>query len=512
MAIVKNSSASSLDKEKGHDAIVPKTSNTYNPENTDSDRDELGNVVDVQCPSHTTERKLKSRVDWHILPFVIVMYLLAFLDRVNIANARSFDLAKELDLEKTEYNTALTIFFIPYVIFEVPSNILLKRFSPRVWLSGCMLGFGLVSIFQGLVQNYAGLLTTRFFLGVFETGMFPGCFYLIGMWYTRAEAQKRYSLFFSSTSLAGAFGGLLASALGKLDGVAGYKGWRWIFIIEGLLTVVVAFIFFFTFPSFPEESKWLNNEERNFIKARLRADQGHNGAERKITFRDVLTVMKDHKIWLGGLMYLGMIVPAYSYAFFAPTIIATYKYSPIQTQLHSVTPWAASFVFSLVLATFSDWARHRAAFALAPLAISISALAALVSVHKNTTVEYAMLHLVTIGTYGVMPIVVCWFQMNLGGHRRRAIGSAWQIGFGNLGGIIATYLFLDKDAPYFVSGYATCLGFLILSGVSSTLYLFSIHMENKRRAKVAATGGVVGLTESEKSEMGDLNPEYRYMY
>jgi predicted MFS family arabinose efflux permease len=182
----------------------------------------------------------------------------------------------------------------------------------------------------------------------------------------------------------------------------------------------------------PEEAKWLNDEERTFVKARLKADQGNNGAERKITFRDVVTVMKDHRIWLGGFMYLGMIVPAYSYAFFSPFIISTYHYSPIQTQLHSVTPWAASFAFSLILATFSDWARHRAAFALAPLAISISALAALLSIHTNTTVEYALLHLVTIGTYGVMPIVVCWFQMNLGGHRRRAIGSAWQIGFGNL--------------------------------------------------------------------------------
>lgn len=131
-------------------------------------------------------------------------------------------------------------------------------------------------------------------------------------------------------------------------------------------------------------------------------------------------------------MYLGLIVPAYSYAFFAPTIIKTYNYSPIQTQLHSVPPWAASFVFSLLVAAVSDWTRHRAFFALAPLAVTIAATAVLLSVHTNTTVEYAVLHLFTIGTYGVLPIVVCWFQMNLGGHHRRAIGTAWQIGFGNL--------------------------------------------------------------------------------
>ncbi|GAW25736.1 putative MFS transporter [Rosellinia necatrix] len=329
------------------------------------------------------------------------------------------------------------------------------------------------------------------------------------MWYKRNEAQKRYSLFFSSTSLAGAFGGLLASAIGKLDGVRNYSGWRWIFILEGTLTVIVGIIFFFVFPAFPEEAKWLTEEERTYVKARLKADQGNNAAERKIKLSDVATVMKDYRIWLGGFMYLGLIVPAYSYAFFAPTIIKTYNYSPIQTQLHSVPPWAASFVFSFVVAVVSDWTRHRAFFAIAPLAITISAFAVLLVIHTNTTVEYAVLHLVTIGTYGCLPIIVCWFQMNLGGHHRRAIGSAWQIGFGNLGGIIATYLFLDSDAPYFTKGYAVCLGFVVLSAFSSTLYLISIYIENRRRSKMVTD---VGLSDYEKTEMGDLNPEYRYMY
>lgn len=140
-----------------------------------------------------------------------------------------FGLSDELDLlYDNRYNNALVIFFIPYILLEIPSNMLLKKLKPRIWLSICMLGFGLVTMLQGFVQSYSGLLATRFFLGVFETGMFPGAFYLIGMWYRRQEAQKRYSFFFSSTTLAGAFGGLLASAIGKMDGVRGYKGWRWI--------------------------------------------------------------------------------------------------------------------------------------------------------------------------------------------------------------------------------------------------------------------------------------------
>ena len=206
------------------------------------------------CPPHTTERRITTRIDSYIIPFVSILYLMAFLDRVNIGNARAFGLEDDLRMGGVEYNTALTIFFVPYIICEIPSNILLKYLSPRVWLSGCCIGFGAVTVFQGLVQNYGGLLTTRFFLGLFECVMFPACFYLLGSWYRRAEAQKRFSLFFSSTSLAGAFGGLLASGIGKMDYVRGYRGWRWIFILEGTFTVLLGIFFLFTFPSFPEQA------------------------------------------------------------------------------------------------------------------------------------------------------------------------------------------------------------------------------------------------------------------
>ena len=153
------------------------TSSTYNPEAGVAEYDELH----VPCPPHTTEKRLMAKIDIRLLPFLSILYLLAFLDRVNIANARSFHLIDDLHLTGVQYNTALTIFFVPYIIFEIPSNIFLKRFSPRIWLSGCCLGFGLLTALQGLTQNFAGLLATRFFLGLFECGMFPGCFYVLGM-------------------------------------------------------------------------------------------------------------------------------------------------------------------------------------------------------------------------------------------------------------------------------------------------------------------------------------------
>jgi len=275
-----------------------------------------------------------------------------------------------------------------------------------------MFGFGLVTMLQGFVQNYHGLLATRFFLGVFETGMFPGAFYLIGMWYRRHEAQKRYSFFFSSTTLAGAFGGLLASAIGKMDGVRGYLGWRWIFILEGLLTIIVSFFLFFLLPNFPEESKWLTEDERAYVKARLQIDQGKSARDRKMSLGDVGRIFKDPKILIGGFMYFGLIVPAYGYAYFSPQIIKGYGYSPIQTQLHSVPPWAAAFGFSMLIAWCSDRLRHRFAFTIFPICVCITGFAILISVHNNRNLQYAALFLVAMGAYTAMPVIVCWVSLH----------------------------------------------------------------------------------------------------
>lgn len=281
------------------------------------------------------------------------------------------------------------------------------------------------------------------------------------------------------------------------------------FILEGLLTCVVSFGFYFIIPDFPEEAKWLTPAEAAFVKARLQDDQGKSGRDRKITAKDMLNCLKDYKFVLGWFMYFGLIVPAYSYAYFAPSIIRSYGYSPIQTQLHSVPPWAVSFGFSMLIAFFSDLARHRFLFTLIPICFAVAGFAILLRVHYNTDVQYGALFMASSGVYAAMPIIVCWFQMNLGGHARRAIGTAWQVGLGNIGGIIATYLYPASDAKnFFYSGYSVCLGFICFSAASCCAYFLACWSQNRSREKA---GPDLGLTEYEKVEKGDMNPEYRYM-
>ncbi|KAJ5145920.1 Major facilitator superfamily domain general substrate transporter [Penicillium bovifimosum] len=480
----------------------------------DNGESQTGSRTDLELPAltGTTERKLMAKIDWHILPWLCILYLLAFLDRVNISNAAILGLKEDLDIVSgTKYNTALTIFFVPYIICEIPSNILLKKLKPHVWLSGCMFMFGMVLVFQGLVQNWGGLMATRFFLGVFETGMFPGCFYLLGMWYTRSEAQKRFSFFFSSTTLAGAFGGLLASGIGKMDGICGYRGWRWVFILEGILTCVVSIILFFLIADFPEDVKWLTEEERTYVRAKLAKDVGKAAHNVHMGKREVLGVFKDYKVFIGGFMYFGLIVPAYGYAYFAPTIIQSYGYDPIKTQFYSIPPWAAAFGFSMVIAYCSDKLRHRFAFTLFPMAVALAGFAMLMTIHGNTNAQYASLFLVTSGCYSAMPVIVCWFAMNLGGHHRRSVGTAWQVGFGNIGGIISTYSFVTKDGVTdYRTGYIICLSFVCLSAVSCAAYLLALWLENKKRDRSPVDPAMI--PEEEEEYLGDLAPTYRYTY
>ncbi|CUS12088.1 unnamed protein product [Tuber aestivum] len=468
----------------------------------------------VEKAQKINERRLLAKIDLRLIPFITILYILAFLDRVNISNAVIFGLGEDLNLGGLEYNTALTIFFVPYILFEIPSNLLMKKLRPHLWLSLCMFLFGLVTCLQGFVQNYSGLLATRFFLGAFEAGMVPGCFYLIAMWYKREEAQKRCSFFFSATILAGAFGGLLASAIGKMDGMQGFRGWRWIFILEGALTCAISFFCYFLITDFPEEALFLTEDEREFVRARLLADVGDSGRETHIGIRDILDVFKDF-------------VPGYGqptcssqqrnprtnllvgYAYFAPTILKDLGYSAIQTQLRSVPPWICAFAFAMTIAAVSDHLKHRFAFAVLPIFLAISGFSILLTVHDNVKVQYTALFLVAMGCYSAVPVVACWFNLNLGGHRRRAVGSAWQVGFGNLGGIISTYSFITKDAPRYTKGYAISLGFICLAGVSCVAYYTAITMENKKRKH--GRSKYLNATEMEKNELGDLHPHYRYL-
>lgn len=249
--------------------------------------------------------------------------------RANMSNALTMNMPKELHLTGQQPNTALAVFFVPYILFEVPSNILMKKLSPHLWLAICTFGFGIVMIGQGFVKNLSGLIATRFFLGFFEAGIFPGSFYLISFWYSREQAQKRFTVYFCSVILASAFGGLLATGIANMDGVGGRSNWRWVFILEGILTCLVAVAAYFFISDFPSDAKWLTETERSIVLAKT-GEQKY--ADDKISGKDLLEFFKDPTNYLGALMYFGtsqLKTPYMDTSDFSQPLL--FRYTPLPT-------------------------------------------------------------------------------------------------------------------------------------------------------------------------------------
>ncbi|KAJ6164968.1 hypothetical protein N7470_003640 [Penicillium chermesinum] len=398
------------------------------------------------APSNVNDAALVRKIDLHVMPMLFTIYLVAFLDRVNISNALTMSMPKDLDLYGDRANVALLVFYIPYILFEIPSNIVMKKLKPHFWLSGCIVAFGIVMLGQAFVKNYAGLIACRFFLGLAECGIFPGSFYLISFWYKRTEAQKRFTMYWSSVIFAGAFGGLLASAIAKMDGLRGLENWRWIFLLEGIASILVGIAAFFFCADFPQQASWLSEDEKAAVVAKTR---NYEEAEARVTKSDLMESFRDLKLYVAALMYFTIVVPIYAFSYFAPTIIKALGYGTIQTQLHSVPPFAAALGLSILVAYFSDRLDIRFPFILLGDILIIIGLAIMLTMHgpRHFSAEYLGICFITMGAFSAGAVIVCWVLMNMQGHKERSIGSGFVIGVGNAGGILAVFCFTKDDAP-----------------------------------------------------------------
>lgn len=470
--------------------------------------------VDALAEEHgINQKKLMWKIDLWVVPPFCLLYFLSFLDRVNIGNANLYGMSTDLNLVGNQYNIALLVFFLPYVFFEVAANYLMKIISPHILLSAVVLVFGALSIGVGFVQTFGGLVACRFLIGVTEAATFPSIFYLLSTYYSKAEAQRRFSAFFSCTVLAGAASGAVAFRINDMDGVHGLASWRWVFIIEGAVTCGCAFLLFFIIADFPEEARFLNENERLFIKRKLEVLTGTTSAfEIKNKVSDILKCFKDLLIWLPALSYFGLIIPSYGYAYFSPVIIKQLGYTAVEAQLHSVYPYILAFGVINGLAFLSDYTGKRLPYALVACVMAVTGLALVLGATTNANARYTGCFLAVSGLYSAMPLVVCWAALNFGSHIRKSVGTAWQIGFGNIGGIIATFIFLSSDAPFYKRGLGTSLGGVVFSMICSVAYFFLCHRMNKIKKTEAYQQEFAAMSEIDQIKAGDRNPTFEYLY
>ncbi|KAH8722657.1 major facilitator superfamily domain-containing protein [Phaeosphaeriaceae sp. PMI808] len=452
-----------------------------------------------------TKQSYIVKLDLRLIPILGVTYTVLFLDRTNIANARIEGLEKSLKMPSNGYNTALWIFFIPFVLIEIPSNMImsLPRVRPNIFLGCNMLILGIVATCQGLTATYQGLFALRFLMGIFEATLPAGAALLVAEYYTRKQAAFRFALFFTFGTLGPCISGLLAYGIRNMNGIQGKQGWRWIFILEGLLTIFISFFVFVFVPAFPENTNILNPEEKKHLLETLRRDKGDQKIDVKGT--NWFKVICDYRILFPTLMFFCCDMTAASMSSFIPTILTELGWKAAKAQAMSIPIWLCGLAFQLVGAFVSGRAGWRFPFILLGiLCVLIGWIINIVySEGKGITaaVRYFSLFCMSSGTFIQMSLTTAWLVNNLRGRASIAVGTAIILGIGNCANFVATNVFIKKEAPHYPTAFRTGLGLTIAGAVFCMIYVGILWNHNQRLAK-------------KRREVGgeDDHKEYRYQY
>ncbi|KAF9067838.1 major facilitator superfamily domain-containing protein [Rhodocollybia butyracea] len=460
------------------------------------------------------ERQAVKRMDIVILPMITMFYLLSFLDRSNIGNARVAGLQKDLGMTDSQYSIYHTS------VLSSPPIFFLRKIGPRFLMPSLLTLWGLMVALQGLVTSFAGLVVVRAFLGLVEGPMFPGIVLYLSSFYTRDELAFRVAIFFSSASLSGAFSGLLAAAIINMDGLAGRPGWAWIFILEGIFSSLMGILGFFLIPSSPEELKFSTPAMRELLVRRLAKDKPSSSTNQDhFSFKEVFRSLKSpHVLLVFALFYMeGTIL--YGQALFLPSIVGELGFNPDKTQLLSVGPFAGGFFVTLGIALWSDRMKSRSIATAVVICLSIAGFAIYLG-SDNKFTRYGSLFLTVPGVYASVPPVAAWMSNNSEPHYRRATSIA--IGFvaTNAGGITSTWLFPTKDSPNYTRTTIINLTFsiliVVLSGVNALLLNYMNQQKVKRRDEILAPYNLDSDDEKGTNatralvELGDRHPDFKY--
>ncbi|KAB5551027.1 major facilitator superfamily domain-containing protein [Coniochaeta sp. 2T2.1] len=439
-----------------------------------------------------------------------LLYLLAFLDRTNIGNAKIAGLNKQLGLSTPKYNATLTIFFVSYAVFEPLTNILLKRLRPSIFIPIIMILWGASMLGMGFVKNWSGLMAARWFLGLAEAGLFPGINYYLSCWYRRSEFGVRAAIFFSAAAVSGSFGGLLAAAIELMDGLGGRPGWAWIFILEGLLTIVIGVVSFWMVHDFPDEAKFLSDDDRVRVIRRLKLDKQSSAEHEEFQMTYLWAALKDWKMWLGMAIYMGCDMPLYAFSLFLPSIIVNLGWSTtvVRAQLMSVPPYAVAALLTVAIGFIADRTRQRGMCNILVSLLGVAGFSMLLGSDKPA-VQYAGTFLGALGIYPCISNTISWMANNIEGVYKRGVVLGFVIGWGNLNGIVSSNIYFDSPRYFVGHGVVMAYMALFLFG-GSVLMTTLLRIENARRRRGERDHWVEGKTDKEIDALGDRRPDFMY--
>ncbi|KAF8162367.1 major facilitator superfamily domain-containing protein [Pholiota molesta] len=401
-------------------------------------------------------RAIMRRVDWRMLPLLGVLSALSLIDRSNLGLARTAGMDHDLHLGVgARYSIVSSIYFIPYVLLQLPSNLFLRKLGVIHYLSFLVVAWGAVQFSMGFVPSWGYLCLTRVLLGVFEAGFFPAMVYIITTWYTRYEVQKRLAAFYLIGVFVGGFSAIFAYVLTLLGGKFGLPAWSWVFIIEGLITMVFGIIAWFFLPAFPDQNTFLSAEDTAIVLRRVEQDRGDSVPD-ALTMSVLIKHLQDWKLWAIGM-----------------------GWNETSSLLLTAPPYIFAAFSIMFFAWIADKYRQRAAIIAIQAVITIIGMV-MAGYLRNPGGRYTGIFLANAGSAGCIPGILAYSSNNVVSHTKRAVSTAIIVSFGGIGGIFASLVFRQVDFPTYRPGiYATIacqLLMLILLGITT------LHYRNKNKS------------------------------
>ncbi|WP_295453669.1 MFS transporter [uncultured Thiodictyon sp.] len=407
-------------------------------------------------------RETLKQITWRLIPALCLLYIVAYLDRINIGFA-ALQMNQDLQLSAVAYGTGAGLFFLGYVLFEIPSNLILQRLGPRVWIARIMVSWGLISMLMATTRSEQGFYVLRFLLGVAEAGFFPGIILYLTAWFPARERAQAIALFATATALAGLIGSPLSGAILQFDGWWGWRGWHWLFVLEGLPAVLLGLVVLVKLPDGPEKVRWLPPGGCDWLHQTLRREREAAHSQTRHTLGEALA---SGRVWLLGLVYFCMVIGMYGIGLWLPQMLrALTQVGDITLGLLNAVPFLAASLGMVLIGWHSDRRAERRwhiAGALV-LAAAGSLLAA-----QTATLPLALLafSLAAVGVWGVMGPFWALATSFLSG-TAAAGGIALINSLGNVGGFVGPYLmgwFKDLTAGY-GAGLAVVAAILLLGAV-----------------------------------------------
>ena len=413
-----------------------------------------------------------------LVPFIVLMYIFAFLDRANIGFAKNeFQLAT--GISDAAFALGAGIFFIGYAVFEVPSNLLMHRFGARLWLSRIMITWGLISAGFALVETETQFLMLRVLLGIAEAGFMPAIVYYFTLWFTEKKRSSIMGIFWMGPPLAFIFGSPVSGILLDLHGLLGLEGWQWMFTVEGLLAALSGIFAFSYLIDSPEKAKWLTDEEKDALRTALAVENSKHTFEKA----GALSVLINAKVWYLALICFMIQVANYGLNFYLPTHVAGLLGTKVGTMVGFVSaiPWIFALGATVYLPRVSDRTGSRGA--MAATIIALSGIGYFISGTSIPALGIAALCVVAIGNLSCQPIFWTLPSRILTGISA-ASGIAFINSMGNLGGFVAPNLRVWAET-FFQSPHAGLYAMGISGFIAATMLLLTIPMKMGHNLKKA---------------------------